>query len=74
MTHEQRSADRAGRNLSPGTCPECGKHCYPTRAEAKRAARQKAQRRKTNAYRCGDFWHLTSQDYATKVWHREHRG
>ena len=74
MAHERRpEPSRAGTNLSTSTCPECGKRCYPTRADAKRAARQQKQRRATNPYRCGDWWHLTSQDYETKVWHRENR-
>jgi hypothetical protein len=52
--------------LDFGTCPDCGKLRFTTRATARKAGRQ-AQRRGvhiTRVYRCGDYWHWTSQDAA----------
>lgn len=42
---------------SVGTCPDCGKQRFSSRAEAKRIARQYRSTR-LSAYRCGDYWHL----------------
>jgi hypothetical protein len=41
-----------------GTCPDCGKVRYLTRADAKQAL--KRQSRRNRIYRCGDFWHTAS--------------
>ena len=43
-------------------CPDCGKLCYASRAEAKRAARAMSGTgvTKMRPYACGQFWHLTS--------------
>jgi hypothetical protein len=51
----------------------CGKIRYSSRAEAKqRAARMFHRTGKMRAYRCdGGFWHLTSQDAATRAAHGE---
>ena len=71
--HEQRRTDRAGVNLHMGTCPACGKYCYPDRRAAKRRARQDRARglTTTRVYKCGDYFHVTSQDTATTTRYRE---
>jgi hypothetical protein len=47
-----------------GTCPDCGKLRFTSRAVAKRAARRARNRgvRVTRVYRCGGYFHWTSQD------------
>lgn len=72
--HHGRSAqqDRSGRGLNFARCA-CGKYSYATRALAKRAARQMG--RSLRAYRCGDVWHLTSQDGKSAArWRDFHAG
>lgn len=52
------------------TCQECGKLCYRSRAEARRAAKRHGTNRR--AYRCGAYWHLASYQPASRVaWYRE---
>lgn len=58
-----------GWDLVKRTCAGCGKRCYATRADAKRAGRQIGGH--ARAYRCGDWWHLTSQDTETVTRYRE---
>jgi hypothetical protein len=67
-----RLADKARFALA-SDCATCGKKSYLTRREAKRAAAQALGRgvKLTRAYRCGEYWHLTSQDAATVTAHRE---
>lgn len=56
-----------------GICPGCGKHRFSSRAQAKRAARAMPGRyAKLRAYRCGDYWHLTSAGTSTTEWYRRH--
>lgn len=55
----------------------CTKVRYPTRRQARHFARQRFNRyrgTRLTAYRCTEcgFWHLTSQDTATKTWFRSH--
>ena len=75
MAHKRRFyPGNRGTLLALGcACPACGKHCYRTRSDAKRAIAQIRSRgvHVTRAYRCGDFWHLTSQDTAATTHHRE---
>jgi hypothetical protein len=49
-----------------GDCPDCGKRCFTSRREAKRAADAAEQRGVvvTRVYRCGQWWHWTSQSAA----------
>lgn len=49
-----------------GACPDCGKLMFTSRRIARRAARQAQQRgvHVTRVYRCGEYWHWTSQDAA----------
>lgn len=55
-----------------GACPECGKMRYTSKGQAKRAGRQTPRRRgKLRVYRCGAYWHLTSQATAKVTMHRE---
>jgi hypothetical protein len=60
---------------SVGTCPDCGKHMFASRQAAKRAARQAQQDGivVTRVYRCGKFFHWTSQDTAATTRFREWR-
>ena len=54
----------AGLKPGEGTCPDCGKIKYGSRKKAKAAARRMSMNgvsRVMRAYRCGDWWHLTSQ-------------
>jgi hypothetical protein len=46
------------RTLAIGTCQRCGKRCYATRREAKRAARALHPDAPLRAYRCGTWWHV----------------
>ena len=52
----------------------CAKVRYPTRRRARQFARQARTGTRLTAYRCTTcgFWHLTSQDAATRVWHKDH--
>ena len=59
-------------NLPPrrtqiGTCPSCGKYNYASRRDAKRAGRAFHPAGLMRAYRCGQFWHVTS---AARAWWR----
>lgn len=45
------------------TCPDCGKNRYVTRKVAL-LIRKRDPSRKYRAYRCGDYWHVTSQPTA----------
>jgi negative regulator of replication initiation len=57
-----------------GTCPECGKRAYTSKATAKKAARQLYPGARTRAYSCPGtpWWHLTSQDAERTARMREH--
>lgn len=58
---------------SGARCPVDGKVRYVSRKAARQAARKfrGLNGTKQRAYRCGDFWHLTSQDTATWTYFRE---
>lgn len=43
------------------SCPACGKCCYQRRKTARLAARRLHPGKHMRAYRCGDYWHLTSR-------------
>ena len=45
------------RRDSVGTCKRCGKQCYPSRAEAKKARKAVHPGEKMNVYPCGAYWH-----------------
>lgn len=49
---------RTANALQVGRCRRCGKRCYPTRREARRAARLAHPGEHMRAYRCGGYWHL----------------
>ncbi len=52
------------------TCASCGKLCYRSRREARRAANVHGTRRR--AYRCGQVWHLASyQQWQQVAFYRE---
>ena len=62
------------RNL--GSCPACGKIRFESRRDAKADAARQAGvggPQQLRAYQCGDYWHLTSQDAATRTAYREGR-
>ena len=65
-----RPRDGRGWSLMQGTCPDCGKKRYATRGDAKRAARQSHGGR-ARVCKCGEWWHLTSQDAETAARYRE---
>lgn len=57
---------------SVSRCPDCGKLRYPSRKLAKVAARRiQHSKDKLSVYRCGDFWHHTSQDAKLRAIYRE---
>ncbi len=59
---------------STGSCPDCGKQRYISKAAAKTIARQMEARhgdRLQRPYKCGDYWHLTSASRATMIRYRE---
>lgn len=56
------------------SCAECGKVGYPSRDIAKQVARIRYPGSLLRAYKCGDLWHLTSQDTATVTFWREQDG
>lgn len=49
---------RTAHALHVGTCRGCGKRRYPTRRDARRAARLAHPGEHLRAYPCGMFWHL----------------
>lgn len=52
------------------TCPECDKRAYTSKATAKNTARLLYPGVKMRVYKCGPWWHLTSQDAARTEWMR----
>lgn len=48
-----------------GTCPTCGKVRYLSRKEARSAAIRQGKRMRT--YPCGEYWHNTSWQPASRV-------
>lgn len=59
--------------LSGARCPDCGKVRYVSRRAARKAASQlpQSQGRRMRAYKCGEFWHLTSQGTAKVTYFRD---
>jgi len=51
-------AGRAGFPRSIGTCPQCGKQSYLSRAQAKTAGRTINPAAHLSAYQCGEYWHF----------------
>lgn len=41
-----------------GLCPDCGKHCYLTKRDAKAIRKRMAHDAHLSVYRCGPYWHL----------------
>lgn len=61
MAHKRRrEPSLRGTNLRQSTCPDCGKWRYPSRKDARAKARQIYPGSQARAYKCGDYWHLTS--------------
>lgn len=59
-------------NGYPGArCPACGKVRFPTRRSARKWGRHQYPAAKIRAYKCGNFWHFTSQDTATTTWFKD---
>lgn len=46
------------------TCADCGKRAFTSKTAAKRGARVLYPESRMRVYRCGEWWHLTSQDAA----------
>lgn len=55
---EKRAGTLAVSARGSGTCRDCGKVCYRTRAIARQARRVLYPTEKMHAYRCGDFFHI----------------
>ena len=75
--NSERRARYAAPDLRPDqmvvlTCRVCGKKCYRSKGEARRAARQ-IYGQAYRVYRCGELWHMTSQSAAAAERHREAR-
>jgi hypothetical protein len=64
--HTTFSAAFPGPNRDVGSCPDCGKLRFTSRSVAKRAARRAQSHgvHVTRVYRCGEYFHWTSQDAA----------
>ncbi|MFE6362914.1 hypothetical protein ACFVP3_23310 [Streptomyces sp. NPDC057806] len=45
-------------HLTVGTCPDCGKACFASRRDAKRAARGMFPGAHHRAVPCGQYWHI----------------
>jgi len=87
MTHRmgrrsspKRSRHRSGPELLPlrvwagcVTCATCGKVAYPSKATAKRHGRSLYPGQQMRAYKCGQWWHLTSQNTAATEYYRQQR-
>lgn len=58
-TPRPRQDTNTGGKAYIGTCPRCGKRCYPTKADAKLATRQLPHRKggRLSVYQCGTYWH-----------------
>lgn len=59
------------------TCPVCGKRCYRSRADARRAIARLRSLAGTRfrAYQCRDAWHVATWQPAGKVaWYRDNPG
>ncbi len=52
-------------------CPDCGKVGFPDRQSAKQAARQLYPDTLMRVYRCGQWYHMTSQDTETVTRYRQ---
>jgi len=63
-------------DMGMGRCPDCGKVRYASRREARQAAQglrwHGGNRKRARTYRCGNYWHLTTQDAEKAAWYREH--
>lgn len=57
MTPRKRGEIRPGQ-LAFARCPACGKSCYYSRTDAKRAARLLFPEDALRAYQCGTWWHF----------------
>ena len=72
------SGDHHGYVRSVFTCPDCGKQCYLTRADAKRAAKTIAPNAHFSPYKCGEFYHfgklatVVARGYGTRDASREY--
>lgn len=66
MRHRRRYQPNTVRLVPPGAsfgiCPECGKHSYTSKQQAKRSARVLYPESRMRVYECGGMWHMTSQD------------
>lgn len=62
----------AGKGPLTLTCPDCGKLCYETRQQARQAGRHLYPDTTIRAYRCGQWFHYTSQPTARVTRYRQH--
>lgn len=61
MSHRFRPAPEHRRTDDYVTCACCGKRGYLTKADARRTARLLYPGQRLRPYRCGEWWHVTSQ-------------
>lgn len=60
MSPRPRQDQNTGAKAYIGTCRTCGKRCYPTKADAKKAIRQLPHKKggRLSVYPCGPYWHF----------------
>lgn len=73
MAHKRKprppgGSDRPG--VITARCPACGKIRYLSRKDA-RVQRKLWPGVRLHAYRCGDFWHVTTEDSATTAAYKD---
>ena len=72
-----RPKPKPGRFAGSHHCPECGKWCFATRADAEASVRRAFPGQTTRYYRCesadGEWWHFTSMTAAEVAGLKEFR-
>lgn len=63
----RRTNRRTAHALHVGRCRRCGKRRYPTRRDARRAARLAHPGEHLRAYRCGGYWHIGHPTRTTRL-------
>lgn len=62
--HKARVHSVPEQHESVGECPACGKKIFTSKRIARLAIRRLYQGQRFRFYRCGQWWHATSQDAA----------
>lgn len=66
-----RKVDKLVAERSAGTCPDCGKQRYLDRDAARAYGRREFPDSIIRAYRCGRYWHFTTQPTGRWTRHRD---